>query len=364
MSSSPAPLQPPSTPATIESSRAPLTTRGWKRLLWLAVLIPLALLLLLPEWFDTYVVDIAIFTLFWAFLGLAWNLLGGYAGQFSFGHAAFYGIGAYTSTWLLVYWKVNPWVGMIMGGLLAMSFGLFIGYISWHYGLKGPYFALATFAFAEMLRLIAANWDVVNRTLGLQIPLIGGNSWLAFQFEADKRPYYYIILGMVVLATALTYILSRGKIGFYWQAIREDEDAAAALGVNTLGYKLLAIALSAFLTALGGTFYAQYVFFIDPDLVFGVRTSIDILLRPLVGGVGTVLGPLVGSLVLTPLSEFTRAFVREPPQFLGFLQGRSGVDLMIFGALLVLVIIFVPEGIVGWLQERWRGLQSRGQQAK
>lgn len=316
------------------------------------------LLLALPQYLDTYLVDIAIFTLFWAYLGMAWNILGGYAGQFSFGHAAYYGIGAYTSTWLLVTLHVNPWVGMFVGGLLAMAFGLFTGFVSWRYGLKGPYFALATFAFAEMLRLLTANWDVVNRSLGLQIQLIGGNSWWAFQFEADKRPYYYVILSFLLLAVMITFFLARSKVGYYWQAIREDEEAAASLGVNTLRYKLLAMAISAFLTALGGTFYAQYVFFIEPDLVFGVRTSVDILLRPLIGGIGTVLGPLVGGIVLTPLSELTRAFVRQPPHFLEFLKGRSGVDLMFFGAILVLVIMYVPEGVVGWIQTRWHKKSS------
>ncbi len=336
----------------------------WRRdsiLLISGAVIGILFLFALPQYLDTYLLDILIFTFFWGYLGIAWNILGGFAGQFSFGHAAFFGIGAYTSTWLLVRQHVNPWIGMIAGGLVALSFGVFTGFVSWRYGLKGPYFALATFAFAEMLRLGTANWEVLNRSLGLQIQLIGGNSWLAFQFEADKRPYYFIVLGLLLLGVLITFLLARSKIGYYWQAIREDEDAAAALGVNTLRYKLIAVAISAFLTALGGTFYAQYVFFIEPDLVFGARTSIDILLRPLIGGVGTVLGPLVGGLVLTPLSEITRTFVRQPPAFLPFLQfikGRSGVDLVFFGAIMVLVIMYVPEGVVGWIQARWRKIRG------
>ena len=351
-----APTTPSDTTLARNRFRVTLQPSGYVALLGGAIV--LVLLLMLPQFLDTYLVDIAIFTLFWAYLGMAWNILGGYAGQFSFGHAAYYGIGAYTSTWLLVTLHVNPWVGMLVGGLLAMTFGLFTGFVSWRYGLKGPYFALATFAFAEMLRLLTANWDVVNRSLGLQIQLIGGNSWLAFQFEADKRPYYYVILSFLLLAVLITFFLARSKVGYYWQAIREDEDAAASLGVNTLRYKLLAMAISAFLTALGGTFYAQYVFFIEPDLVFGVRTSVDILLRPLIGGIGTVLGPLVGGVVLTPLSELTRAFIRQPPPFLESLKGRSGVDLMFFGAILVVVIMYVPEGVVGWIQGRWHRKRS------
>ncbi|MGQ9675527.1 MAG: branched-chain amino acid ABC transporter permease [Chloroflexota bacterium] len=323
------------------------------------------ILLALPQALDNFLLGVAILILFWSYMGTAWNVLGGYAGQFSFGHAAFYGIGAYTSTWLLVKLGVNPWVGMIIGGLLAMAFGLLIGSLTWRYGIKGPYFALATFAFAEMLRLWANNWDVVNKSRGLQIPLIGGNSWSAFQFEADKRPYYYIILGLLFVSLFVTFFLSRSKAGYYLQAIRENEDAAAALGVNLMRYKLLAMSISAFLTALGGTFYAQYLFFIDPDIVFGPNVSVEILLRPILGGAGTVLGPLVGGVVLTPLSELTRAVFRDPPFFLPFLlalKGRVGVDMMLFGAILVFVIVFLPEGLVGWIRERrrlWRRM-ARG----
>ena len=327
-----------------------------------AIVAGLILLLLLPLALDSFLLGIAILILFWSFLGAAWNILGGYAGQFSFGHAAFFGIGAYTSTWLLLQANLNPWVGMLIGGLLATAFGLFTGFLTGRYGIRGPYFALATFAFAEMLRLLANNSDLVNRSRGLQIPLIGGDSWYWFQFENDRRPYYYIILGLLVAGILITYLLSRSKAGYYFQAIRENEDAAAALGVNTMRYKLLATAISAFLTALGGTFYAQYLLFIDPALVFGSHVSVEILLRPLLGGSGTVLGPLVGGVVLTPLSEWTRVVLRDPPAFLPFLEplrGRAGLDVLLFGALLMLVIMYLPEGFVGWIREHGGRLRRR-----
>jgi branched-chain amino acid transport system permease protein len=320
----------------------------------LAALAVLVVLLLLPLALNEFLLGIVILILFWSYLGTAWNILGGYAGQFSFGHAAFFGIGAYTSTWLRVAHGVNPWIGMLLGGALAMGFGLFTGFLTGRYGIRGPYFALATFAFAEMLRLLANGLDVINGPRGLQIPLIGGDSWLAFQFEEVRRPYYYVILAFLAAGILVTYLLSRSKAGYYLQAIREDEDAAAALGVHTLRYKLGATGISAFLTALGGTFYAQYLLFIDPGLVFGAHVSVEILLRPLLGGVGTVLGPLVGGVVLTPLSEFTRALLRTPPPFLEALRGRAGVDVMLFGAILMLVILFLPEGIVGWIRQRAR----------
>ncbi len=338
-----------------QTSTRPFATRSLPAPLF-AGLVLLALLLL-PLAATPFQLSIAILILFWSHLGAAWNILSGYAGQFSFGHAAYFGIGAYTSTWLLVAAGVNPWIGMLAGGLLAAAFGLFTAFLTARYGIRGPYFALATFAFAEMLRLLANGWETINGPRGLQVPLIGGDSWLAFQFETDKRPYYFIVLGLVLVSLLVTSLLARHKAGYYFQAIRENEDAAAALGVHTLRYKLLATGISAFLTALGGTFYAQYLFFIDPGLVFGASVSVEIMLRPLLGGAGTVFGPLVGGLLLTPLSEATRGLLRTPPPFLQVLQGRPGIDVMLFGTILMLVVLFLPQGIVGWLGQRERQLR-------
>lgn len=331
-------------------------------LVWALRAIGLIVALVLPFFVDTYLQSLAILILFWALLGQGWNIMGGYAGQFSFGHAAFYGLGAYTSTWLLVYAGVNPWIGMLIGGLVAVAFGLFTGFLTFRYGLRGPYFALATFAFAEMLRLIAVNWEVVNKSRGIQVPLRGGDSLLAFQFETTKVPYYYIILAMVLAAILATYLIDRSKMGYYFKAIRENEEAAAALGVDLLKYKLWAMSISAFITALGGTFYSQYLLFIDPEIVFGSQVSVEILLRPIIGGAGTVFGPFVGALLLTPLSEITRALLREPPAFLPFLsifKGRSGIDMMIFGALLIVVIIFMPNGLAEWLVKHLQRVRRR-----
>jgi branched-chain amino acid transport system permease protein len=284
-----------------------------------------------------YVVHILVLIAFYAYLGVAWNILGGYAGQFSFGHAAFFGIGAYTSTLLLVRGGVSPWVGLGAGGLLAAAFGCFAGYLAFRYGLRGPYFALVTLAFAEMLRLVAVNWMAVGGPMGILIPLPrGGSSPALLQFR-EKLPYYYVIAGFLVLALWGTRRLERSRLGYTLLAIRENEDAAEASGVDTLAAKLWAMSFSAGLTALGGSFYAQYFSFIDPTLAFGVSVSVEILLRPIVGGPGTLAGPLLGSLVLTPLSELTRWAIR----------GRPGVDLMVYGAILVLVITYLPRGLVG-----------------
>jgi branched-chain amino acid transport system permease protein len=280
---------------------------------------------------------------FFAYLGTAWNLLGGYAGQFSFGHAAFFGIGAYTSTLLLTRAGVSPWAGLLAGGALAAAFGGLAGYLSFRYGLRGPYFALVTLAFAEMLRLLAVNWLAIGGPMGILIPLPPGGSSLARLQFRDKLPYWYVILGLLAVALWLTRAVERSRLGHGLQAVRENEDAAEASGVDTLRVKLAAMALSAALTAAGGTFYAQYFSFIDPALTFGPAVSVEILLRPIVGGAGTLLGPLLGSVVLTPLSEVTRSVIR----------GRPGVDVMAYGAILVLVITFLPGGLVGaWRRAR------------
>jgi branched-chain amino acid transport system permease protein len=311
-----------------------------------SVLALAAALVLGPPLVSPYVLHILVLVLFFAFLGVAWNLLGGYAGQFSFGHAAFFGIGAYTSTLLLVRLGLSPWLGFLAGGVLAAAFGCFAGYLAFRYGLRGPYFALVTLAFAEMLRLVALNWTVVGGPMGILIPLPrAGDALWRLQFP-DKLPYYYLMLALLGLALWLNRTIEHARLGHVLAAIRENEDAAEASGVDTLAAKLWAMAFSAFLTALGGTFYAQYFSFIDPTLAFGPAVSVEILLRPIVGGPGTLIGPVLGSLVLTPLSELTRRLIR----------GRPGLDVMVYGAVLVAVVTFLPGGLVGaWRRARRRG---------
>jgi len=306
----------------------------------LAGALAVAALVALPPLLPKYHLEVLISVVFWAYLGIAWNLLGGYAGQFSFGHAAFFGIGAYTSTLLLLRAGLTPWVGMLLGGALAAAFGLFEGYLSFRYGLKGPYFSLVTLAFAEMLRVVTVNTKAVGSSLGLVVP--SATAAPAMFMFSGKLPYYYIILVMGALALALTWKIGRSRLGFSLAAVRENEDAAEAAGVDALGMKLRAMALSSFLTALGGTFYAQYFAYIDPTITFGPAVSIGALLPAIVGGAGTVLGPVLGSFVLTPLSELTRSALR----------GRAGADIMLYGAILVLVISFLPQGLMGFVRDR------------
>ena len=302
--------------------------------------VALAALLFAPPLLPPYFLEILISVMLFGYLGAAWNILGGYAGQFSFGHAAFFGIGAYTSTLLFLRLGVTPWLGMLVGGVLAAAFGLAAGYLSFRYGLRGPYFALVTLAFAEMLRVVAVNTKAVGSSLGLVIPSREAAPW-DFMF-GGKLSYYYVILAMALAALWVTRRVERSKLGYALQAIRENEEAAEAAGVDALGMKLRAMAISSFMTALGGTFYAQYFAYIDPAITFGPSVSIQGLLQAIVGGAGTVLGPVLGAFVLTPVSELARAAMR----------GRAGVDVMVYGAILILVISFLPHGLMGWLRRR------------
>ncbi len=301
--------------------------------------VALAALVGLPPLVPKYILEVLISVLFFAYLGAAWNILGGYAGQFSFGHAAFFGIGAYTSTLLFLRLAVSPWLGMVAGGLLAAAFGLVAGYLSFRYGLRGPYFSLVTLAFAETLRVVAVNTKAVGSSLGLTITPRSAPALFLFD---GKLPYYYVILVMALAAVGLTLAVERSKLGYALHAVRENEDAAEAAGIDTLRMKLRAMAMSSFLTALGGTFYAQYYDYIDPSLTFGPAVSIQGLLQAIVGGAGTVLGPFLGSFILTPISELSRAALR----------GRAGADVMLYGLILILVISFLPHGLMGWARRR------------
>ena len=305
------------------------------------------MLLILPQLIGDYFVHLVTTALLFGYLGVAWNILGGYAGQFSFGHAAFFGVGAFTSTLLQIHMGVNPWIGMFLAGIAGLLLGLFIGFLTFRYGLRGPYFALAMLALAEMLRVLAVEWMTLKYPLGIILPLIG-DSFRDFQFRS-KVPYYYIILCMTAFVLYLSRVIEDNRIGSYFKAIRENEDAAETLGVNTFKYKMMAMAISSFLTAMGGTFYVQYYLTIDEEAAFGVSVSIEILLGPIIGGAGTVFGPILGAGILECLSEGSR----------NLLGAYSGVHLMLYGAILIVIIIFLPKGILGGLQTAFSKFTKR-----
>jgi len=284
--------------------------------------------------------DTLIMIFFWAAAAGAWNITGGYAGQFSLGHAAFMGLGAYASTLLYIHFHLSPWLGMILGALLAGTVAMFLGYITIR--LKGPYFALGTLAIGQVLYILAVNWKkLTNGSEGLYIPF--EPQIQNFIFE-DKIPY---LLVSVVIASIVFYIcrfIETSRIGFQLVAIREDEDAARSLGVNPVRTKVFAFTASAILTAIPGTFYAQYIQFIEPASVLSLHFSIQIPLIAIIGGVGVSYGPFMGSLIIIPLSLFLRAS----------LGGKFGaIHMALYGAVLVFVVIALQQGVAPAIRDKF-----------
>lgn len=295
-----------------------------------------------------FLVNFAIMVLFYAFLGQAWNVLGGYGGQFSFGHAAFFGTGAYAAAILPTSFGINPWVGFALAGLAGGGIGLVVGFLSFRFGLKGAYFALVTLAFAEVLRILANTAEFTGAGVGILVPL--EQSAANFQF-ADKTGYYLVALALVVLGLIVTARLENSRFGARLMAVRENEDAAHALGVNVFEIKLKAIALSGALAGLAGAFYTQYFLYLDPTIAYGPAVSVEALLVPIIGGTGTLFGPLLGSGVLHTISELTQHFAADAP----------GINLVIYGVFLVLMILFMPNGLWGLAaQIRGRGTGAGG----
>jgi len=280
------------------------------------------------------VLNIAIMTLYAALLGQAWNLLAGFGGQFSFGHAVFFGSGAYAAAVLQTRFGWNAWAALPAALALGAAVGGFIGALSFRYGLRGSYFALVTLAFAEVFRILANNVQFTGAGVGLMIKLEPGAA--RFQF-ADKAGYLYVILAFVVVGLLVSWWLKHSRYGAWLQAVRDNEDSAAALGVNVFAVKLQAIMLSGAFTAAAGVFYVQYFQYIDPSLAYGPAVSVEALLGPIIGGLGTVWGPILGAAVLHLLGEATRGLVSSLP----------GMNLIAYGVLLVLMIMFLPRGIIG-----------------
>jgi|SRR5579872_2897387 len=285
---------------------------------------------------NSFIRDIWVLVAMWGAVATAWNLIGGYAGGLSLGHAAFFGIGAYTSSLLYLDYHLSPWLGALVGGVAAMLSALVIGFITIR--LRGPFFALATLAFAAILGIAATNLrSLTHGAEGMTIPFAPS---LAHAIFASKLAYYYIALAVLVVYLALTWWISVSRFGYYLVAIRENEDAAQALGIDALRVKLAATLLSAFMTALVGSFYAQYRLFFEPT-IFATSLSTQIALFAIIGGLGTVWGPLIGAAILVPLAN-------ELQSILG--SSLPGIDAFVYGALLVLAILFVPNGIISMVR--------------
>jgi branched-chain amino acid transport system permease protein len=293
------------------------------------------------------VLNFMVMALLIALVGQGWNLLGGYGGQYSFGHAAFFGTGCYVTAILQMRYGVNAWVGFCIGIAAGALVGAIIGLLSFRSGLRGSYFALVTLAFAEVLRIIASVTPITGAGVGTLIKLDLRPE--AFQFQS-RAPFYWIILALVALSLLLVRAIEHSRFGAYLVAIRENEDAAKALGVDATMVKLSAMTISAAITAAGGCFYAQYFLFIDAGIAYGPWISIEALLAPIIGGIGTVFGPLLGALVVKTLGELTKLVTGSAP----------GLDLVIHGSVLIVVVAFAPRGIAGVVADLRRHVQPPG----
>jgi branched-chain amino acid transport system permease protein len=283
-----------------------------------------------------YYIHLLILVLIWVIIGSCWNLIAGYTGQVSFGQAAFFGVGAYTAGILHSKLELSPWLGMVLGGWTAILLALLIGYLCFR--LRGPYFALATLASGEILRLIANNWvDFTEGMVGI----------LVIQTFSSKLPYYYLVLGLAALCLGVISLVMNSKLGYYFVSIREDQDAAESLGINTTLYKNVSLMISAFFTGTVGAFYLNYMGFIDPSIVFSLHDiSIQAILVGIIGGVATLWGPALGALIMVGIQElFRTAIFGLAPKWVS--QGHA----MAFGLLVVLTILFMSNGVVGdWVK--------------
>jgi branched-chain amino acid transport system permease protein len=339
-------------PAPATAAGKPLPRQPWNRHL-LAIAVLTVLLIPLPLILPPAQASVAVRVLIFALMSIGWNMMSGFGGMFSFGHAAYFGIGAYAGGYLLVEHNISPWIGMLVGMVLAAAFATLIGFLALRYKLRGAYFALATFAFAEMLRLWATNSEFVNRAVGYHVPLRVDTSWWWIQFEPASPNYFWIALGLTVVALVVSVQFVRSRAGQFTKAARDDEDAAATIGIPVMRYKLLTMALSAAITAVAGAFYVQYFLFIDPDLAFGSSVSIQAILPAVIGGVATIWGPVIGAVVMGPLNDVTATMLRNPPPALEFLQGRGGLDVIVYGVLLIIIVLLLPQGIYGAIRKRW-----------
>lgn len=304
-----------------------------------AVLVGVLLLLLIPILItDSFLLNALILVCIYSTVAQSWNLLGGYAGQLSFGHAVFFGIGAYTSSILLSRHAVIPWVGAPVGAAIATALSVVIGYATFR--LRRHFFALATLALGEIVRITFLNWDYVGTAIGLYLPLHYRGTLTYMMWDA-KGPYYFLAVGLLALATVITAVIDRGRMGIYLKAINQDEDAAQALGLDAFSYKQWALGTSAALSALAGSLYAQFVLYIDPYTVMGSRISLLVVVIAMIGGRGTIAGPVLGGAFIILFTENSRSALGKFGQ---------GYDFALLGLAVMLLALYEPNGLIGLLR--------------
>ena len=297
------------------------------------------LLIALPAFAGSYALSVATLILFFAYTGQAWNVMMGFAGQLSLGHSLYVGVGAYAAGALFFHYGIGPWAGLWLAMLLCVAFGLVIGFLAFRFGISGVYFALLTIAFAEFTRIGFDHLDWLGGPGGMFLRVAQRDVWDLANFRGPPLMYYYTILFLTAGAFLLCFVLLKSRAGYYWQAIRENEEAAQALGINTFRWKMIAVGLSAAMTSISGVFFAFYYNNLFPEQIFHISRSIEIILGPVIGGVGTLFGPILGAAVLTLLSdgitELLAALGWEVP----------GVKQVFYGVVLLIVVMFLPHGI-------------------
>ena len=313
----------------------------------------LVLLVAAPAFANDYLLSVLIIILYFAFTGQAWNVMMGFAGQLSLGHALYVGLGAYATAALFIHYRFPPWIGLMAAVPIAAACGAMIGFLAFRFRVAGAYFAILTIAFAEFARVGFDHFGWVNASSGLFLPVAQYAHNDLWQLRGKPVMFYYVILAMTVLAFVLCRALLGSRLGYFWQAIREDEEAARAVGIATFRYKMIAVTISAGLTSLAGVFYAFYYNNLFPEQVFNIGRSIEIILGPIIGGIGTLFGPILGAFLLTGLAETMTEILN-----------RAGVDVpgakqVFYGVCLLLVVVFMPDGVWPWLSRKL-GLEKRG----
>jgi len=299
----------------------------------------IVLLFALPHFgLNSFYLHLMIMIFMHAVMAQSWNVIAGFSGQISLGHGAFFGIGAYATSFFYVEYGISPWIsiffGMIFSGISAILIGIPM------LRLSGHYFAIATLLIGISFQVVFQRWDLVGAASGLWVPMTSGDSWLALQFHTSKMPYYYVFLIFFLITFYLVWLLSRSKLGFRLRAVRDDPQAASSLCINVSNYKIIAYVISAMIMAPMGSLFAQYILIIDPDRVFNIEISIIVLLITVLGGIGTVWGPIIGAAILIPISEYSRIY----------LGGTGGaVDLILYGLILMLICIFRPNGLISFV---------------
>ena len=306
----------------------------------------LLVLVLLPAFVGNYALSVVTLILYFAYTGQAWNVMMGFAGQLSLGHALYVGVGAYTAGALFYHYGIGPWAGLWLAIVLCVLLGVVIGFLAFRFAISGVYFALLTIAFAEFTRIGFDHFQWIGGPGGMFLRVAQRDTWDLANFRGPPLMYYYAMLFLAAAAFILCAALLKSRAGYYWQAIREDEEAAQALGINTFRWKMLAVALSAAMTAVSGVFFAFYYNNIFPEQIFHISRSIEIILGPVIGGVGTLFGPILGAAVLTLLSDG----ITEALSALGW--EVPGIKQVFYGVVLLAVIMFLPHGIWPTLARR------------